>query len=119
MSIQWNLSNPDTFGTILHVGVHFMEGSSFQGLINMQIQHFETTISVLNNYGSVLISGVQISEVLLYMYMYTTMPTYVPTHMHIVPLIFFVYFANYLINHQLLLQELFICFTTLLLLNKK
>ena len=34
---EWNLSNPDTLGTIS--GVLFMEVSWFQGLVNMQMQH--------------------------------------------------------------------------------
>ena len=46
-SIQWNLPNPDTLGTIS--GVHFMEVSWFQGLVNMHANiTFGTTISILN-----------------------------------------------------------------------
>ena len=37
--IQWKLSNLDTLGTIS--GVHFMEVSWFQGLVNMQMQHWD------------------------------------------------------------------------------
>ena len=44
--LQWNLSNLDTFWTIS--GVHFMEVSLFQGLVNMQIQHLGPQVCVLN-----------------------------------------------------------------------
>ena len=37
ITLQWNLSNPDTLGTIS--GVHFMKVPWFQGLVSMQLQN--------------------------------------------------------------------------------